>query len=948
MTFTQSCSFFHHYIKICIWSGIALASAVALSVSQAATSRVDPSPQVVKATSADADMLTASDDAEYDTVADARAVVKVGKARFTVLTPELIRMEWAADGVFEDHASFVFLNRRLPVPSFSQSIAQKDRALTIRTDRLVLHYRLTADGRFTADNLSISEQLNGRVVVWHPGLSDPQNLLGTTRTLDGTRGSATKEPIEQGLISRSGWALIDDSTRPLFDSADFRFLHGGNSPWPWVLQRPVGERQDWYFFGYGHHYRRALGDYVRVAGRIPLPPRFAFGSWWSRYWSYSDQEIEEVARGFRENDTPLDVFVIDMDWHPIFDGTAENDASGHNKGWTGYSWNRLLFPEPEAFLAKLRREGLKTSLNLHPASGIQPWEDRYPQMARAMGIDPATQHYVPFDITDKKFATNYMNLILHPLERQGVDFWWLDWQQEATTKVAGVTPTWWLNYVHFTDQQREGKRPLLFHRWGGLGNHRYQIGFSGDTVSVWDSLAFQPWFTATAANVGYAYWSHDIGGHVPGAVDPELYTRWVQFGAFSPILRTHTTKNPDSERRIWAYPEPYSSILRSTFQLRYSLQPYLYTEGRRTYDTGVAFLRPLYYDWPEENAAYTHGSEYLFGEQMLIAPVVAPADKVTGLVKKEIWLPPGEWIEQATGKHLLGPTTIERSFSIDQIPVYVKAGAIMPMQPPMRYTGEKPVDPLIVTVWPLEPNTTSEYSLYEDSGTAMEYQHGVYARTPLKATQDGDTLRIEIGPVVGSYPGMLTSRSYEIHLPADWPPSAVSVNGKPVQAAQGGQPGWTFEGNTLTTSIPVPSEDAHAQTIVEVRRAAGVVKRRRELDGFAGRMTRLRTAFDSVRQTWPVTTIPADPLMDAMQSGDRLSYHPERITEEIAHLREILPKAARAVQKLSDGFVQQDEEVTIEFGKFLGAEFSESLKSNRQSRLDALARARLMIEEATW
>ena len=173
-----------------------------------------------------------------------------------------------------------------------------------------------------------------------------------------------------------------------------------------------------------------------------------------------------------------------------------------------------------------------------------------------MGIDPATQKYIPFDITDKKFAINYMNLLHHPLEAQGINFWWLDWQQEPTTKLPGVNPTWWLNYVHFTDQQREGKRPLLFHRWGGLGNHRYQIGFSGDTISIWDSLAFQPWFTGTAANVGYAYWSHDIGGHMPGAVDPEIYTRWIQFGALSPILRTHTTKNPDSERRIWAYPEP--------------------------------------------------------------------------------------------------------------------------------------------------------------------------------------------------------------------------------------------------------------------------------------------------------------------------------------------------------------------------------------------------------
>ena len=332
------------------------------------------------------------------------------------------------------------------------------------------------------------------------------------------------------------------------------------------MERPASEKPgsytDWYFFGYGHDYRKALGDYVRVAGRIPLPPRFAFGAWWSRYWAYSDQELDELVRGFRENDTPLDVLVIDMDWH-ISDeqlkAAGETDQSGQRLGWTGYTWNKTALSRPRSFLKNLHAEGLKTTLNLHPASGIQPWEQAYPAMARAMGIDPATKKYVPFDPTDKKWATNYLNLVLHPLEKQGIDFWWLDWQQQPDTKHARREPTWWLNYVHFTDQQREGKRPLLFHRWGGLGNHRYQIGFSGDTISVWDSLAFQPWFTATAANVGYAYWSHDIGGHMPGAVDPELYTRWVQFGAFSPILRTHTTKNPDAERRIWAYPEPYSS-----------------------------------------------------------------------------------------------------------------------------------------------------------------------------------------------------------------------------------------------------------------------------------------------------------------------------------------------------------------------------------------------------
>ena len=911
---------------------------------QMATIHTEPSLTALQAAAPRPAAEPSQEEITTSPVADPRAIVTLGKARFTVLTPQLIRMEWAADGKFEDHASLVFLNRRLPVPAFTHQVTNN--TLTIKTDALKLTYSPTGDGRFTPENLSLELTVDGKPVIWRPGTVDPGNLKGTTRTLDGARGDKTKEPIGNGFVSRSGWAVEEDSTRPLFDSADFRFLQGENSPWPWVVERPPGERQDLYFFGYGHDYRKALGDYVRVAGRIPLPPRFAFGAWWSRYWAYSDQEIEEIIRGFRENSTPLDVFVIDMDWHTNIEqlkAAGETDQSGQRLGWTGYTWNKLLFPDPTAFLERLHAAGLKTSLNLHPASGVQPWEEAYPAMARAMGIDPASKKYVPFDITDKKFATNYFNLLHHPLEKQGIDFWWLDWQQDPTTKMPGVNPTWWLNYVHFTDLQREGKRPMLFHRWGGLGNHRYQIGFSGDTISVWESLAFQPWFTATAANVGYAYWSHDIGGHMPGAVDPELYTRWVQFGAFSPILRTHTTKNPDAERRIWAYPEPYSSVLRSTFQLRYALLPYIYTEARRTYDTGVAFFRPLYYDYPEADAAYTSRNEYLFGEQMLVSPVVAPADKTSGLATEKVWLPKGEWIEWPTGKHFSGPISVEREFSIDQIPVYLKAGAIVPMEPPMLYTGQKPVDPLIVNVWPLKPGASSSYSVYEDSGASTEYQHGVFARTPIKATQTGDTLRVEIGPIQGSYSGMLKARAYGLRLPADWPPASVTVNGVAIkQAGALGKGGWSFEGNTLTTVVPVASESVADKVTVEVHRASGLTTRRGELDGFAGAMARLRGAYDAINQTLPVAS-PPDPLIDAMQTGDRLSYHPEKISAEIAHLREVMPKAKAAVSAISQGFTQRMDEYAARLGRDNWRVID--LESQKQKRIDALARAQKLLSD---
>jgi alpha-glucosidase len=925
-------------------------SATGMSIELAAQTA---KPVAAKTVSRPAIQATATEAA--NPVADPNAVVTEGNARFTVLTPELIRMEWAADGKFEDHASFVFLNRRLPVPNFEALNAATGprQRLTIKTSALTLIYTPVdtpgTDSRFTPKNLEVDLMVDGKPVVWHPGMDDPENLQGTTRTLDRALGSKTQEPIEPGLVSRSGWAVVDDSTRPLFDSADFSFKQGEKSPWPWVIERPAGERQDWYFFGYGHDYRKALGDYVRVAGRIPLPPRFAFGAWWSRYWDYSDQELDELVRGFHENDVPLDTLVIDMGWHISAEqlkAAGEVDQSGEQLGWGGYTWDKLLFPDPNDFLTRMHADGLKTTLNLHPASGIQPWEQAYPAMATAMGIDPATKKYVPFDITDKKFAINYMNLVLHPLEKQGIDFWWLDWQQEPTTKMPGVTPTWWLNYVHFTDQQREGKRPLLFHRWGGLGNHRYQIGFSGDTISVWDSLAFQPWFTATAANVGYAYWSHDIGGHMPGSVDPELFTRWVQFGAFSPILRTHTTKNPESERRIWAYPEPYSSVLRSTFQLRLALEPYLYTEARRTYDTGVAFLRPLYYDSPEEAAAYESKGEYLFGDQMLAAPITAPAEKVSGLATEKVWLPAGEWIEWPTGKHFTGPAAVERSFSIEQTPVYVRAGAIVPMQPPMRFTGEKPVDPLIVDVWPLAPGQASTYSVYEDSGVAVEYQRGVFARTPIKAAQTGDKLRVEIGPVEGSYPGMLQKRGYELRLPADWPPASVTVNGVAVkQAGPTGKGGWSFEGNTLTTVIPVSSFNVTSRVTIEVRRADGLTARRSELDGFAGAMTRLRGAYDAMRGTSPVSDAP-DVLVDAMQAGDRLSYHPEQAQEEIAHFHKVAPEAQAAVAAIGANFTPRLEEYAK---RELARDWFPAvvdMEAQKQHRLDAVARAERLATEA--
>lgn len=792
--------------------------------------------------------------------ADPKAVVTSGNARFTVLTPQMIRMEWSADGKFEDRASLVFLNRALPVPPFNAN--SNGHWLIIKISALELRYKKNS-GKFTADNLSVTMQCPGKSVVWVPGMRDTGNLKGTIRTLDDVNGAT---PLEPGLLSRTGWTVVDDSARLLFDRSD----------WPWATPRPAGEHQDLYFLGYGHDYKLALSDFVKVAGRIPLPPRFVFGAWWSRYWAYTDKELMTLVTDFRAHDVPLDVLVIDMDWHLTFpDKKGVNDDSGHSLGWTGYTWNRNYFPRPEQFLAWAHNQGLKTTVNLHPASGVQPFEEQYPEMARAMGIDPATKQYVKFDIANRKFADNYFKILHHPLEKQGIDFFWLDWQDEETTSLPGLNPTFWLNYLHFTDMERRGKRPLIYHRWGGLGNHRYQIGFSGDTISTWESLSFQPYFTATAANVGYGYWSHDIGGHMPGNVDPELYTRWVQFGAFSPVLRTHATKNPEAERRIWAYPPQYSEPMKQAFLLRYSLIPYIYTAARQAYDTGVSILRPMYYDSPETNEAYQYTGQYMFGDSILVAPITSPVDPLYHLSRKTVWFPEGEWIEWSTGEHIKGPVAIERNYPLDQIPLFLKAGTILPMQPKMNFSGERPVDPLILTVF---PGSGSSTHLYEDAGDSLGYKTNEAAWTEIRTeTPNATTFKLRVKPVEGTYPGMLPERSYEIRLFSTWPPDSVEFNGQNVPYAPDGvgSLGWHYDGDSLSTIIRLPKTSVNTGVELTVQISPDKAAHASLLNGAVGRLDRAVRLFHDADNTGP------DSLLRLATMSRRIELAPETAVLEL-------------------------------------------------------------------
>lgn len=231
-----------------------------------------------------------------------------------------------------------------------------------------------------------------------------------------------------------------------------------------------------YFFGYGHRYIEAVRDFYRLTGPTPLLPRFAMGNWWSRYYRYTQDGYLALMDRFKREGIPFTTSVIDMDWHRVDDVDPK-----YGSGWTGYSWNRELFPDPPAFLADLHRRGLRTTLNVHPRDGVRAFEDAYPEVAKRVGIDPATEENVEFDLTNPDFVDAYFDMH-HRMEAEGVDFWWLDWQQGGVTRQKGLDPLWMLNHMHYLDSGRGGNWPLTFSRYAGPGSHRYPVGFSGDTI----------------------------------------------------------------------------------------------------------------------------------------------------------------------------------------------------------------------------------------------------------------------------------------------------------------------------------------------------------------------------------------------------------------------------------------------------------------------------------
>lgn len=653
--------------------------------------------------------------------ADKNNIVFWENYRVTVLGARLFRIEQNDKKQFLDKATQTVWFRNAKLQQFTFRLEEDFAVIETESCKLFLY----------KDRGQVCVELNGKRVK----ADNTGNLLGTYRTLDCCDGDVHFAPwiegdtpyqiqLGNGVCSKTGVAVLDDSHSFVLDDDG-------------EVKKQTAQGSDEYIFAFGNDYRGALQALYALTGKTPLVPRYALGNWWSRYHVYTDKEYLRVLNRFEEREIPLTVATVDMDWHYSEDvdkrfsltesGKANKKYLGEcavNFGWTGYTWNTDLFPNPQEFLQKIKDKKLKITLNLHPSDGVRFWEKEYQKMSNAVGMDASKQEQVPFDFTNSTFINAYFDVLHRPHEKDGVDFWWIDWQQPDIAwhenMNAKYDPLWALNHYHYLDNATQRTTPLILSRYAGVGSHRYPIGFSGDTTISWDTLAYLPYFTATASNVGYTWWSHDIGGHNFGEKNDELYVRHIQYGVFSPINRLHCTCDETMTKEPWFYGNGTGLIVEEFLRFRHRLIPYLYTASYQTHANGRALVEPLYYEY-DTPKAYQYKTEYFFGSELLVAPVKEPAKK-DGFARVKVWIPEGVWTDIFTGDEYIADEKgkeITLLRSLDSIPVLAKSGAILPLS---ADKGNVCLNPENLEIWAYMGR--GEYELYEDG--AEENKKGAY------------------------------------------------------------------------------------------------------------------------------------------------------------------------------------------------------------------------------
>ena len=645
------------------------------------------------------------------------------KYRIEVLTERLIRLEYSEQGKFVDSASALVINRNFERPLFE---VKEDQAyIYINTKYINLKYmknsRLSEKSLFATIMYSKKE--------WFYSQKEVKNYGGTTISLDNT----LKMPnLDKGLFNPDMYLIMDDSNSLLLDENSNVYKREENS-------------KDIYIFAYSNDFNEVLNDYFHLTGYPAFLPRYALGNWWSRDIPYQDEHIISLMNKFRMNGIPISVFLFDKDWS-IKMSNASNTS--------GFSFNTRLIKDPNRLINILHQMDIKVGVKVNPKDGIFSHESYFPEARKYINLNK--KGYIDFNPFEARFMDLYLKLFIHPLEAMGIDLFWNDYDVLENRNALFV-----LNDYMTKDMARAGKRSLVLGRNANFAPHRYPILYSGHNQISFDVLKFLPFFNLTATNIGVSYWSHDVGGSVDGIENSELYIRSVQFGVFSPILRFNTENGTYYKREPWRWDIVTNNIVTYYLRLRNQLIPYLYTEFYHYHKEGIPLIKPFYYDYPFAYDDPVYINQYFLGSSMLVSPIVKLNDPLINRTIQRFYIPEGIWYDFKTGKKFVGNKKYVSFYKIEDYPVFVKAGAIIPLSGINDLMSTNVPKELEIHVFPGQSNS---YNLYEDDGITNNYQKGNYSITNIDYNYLTNNYTLIIRPVDGNPNLLLQARDYKIRF----------------------------------------------------------------------------------------------------------------------------------------------------------------------------------------
>ncbi len=651
------------------------------------------------------------------------ATIRNSTYRFSVLSERLIRLEYSADGMFNNYETAIVKNRRFDLPEFSMQ--EDEGILTIETSYFSLSYIKNAT--FSSRSLQVRDE--NRKVIWYYGQKEVRNFHSCAMSLD----NITKlPPLEKGIFSYDGVATIDDSKTLRFD--ENRNVIKGDTPADYI---------DIYLFIYKNDFALALKDYFTLTGYPKMIPRYTLGNWWSKECRYTEKEVLDKIDRFKNHEIPLSVFVLDTGW--------SKEDTRCPEITNGFSFDPRQFSNPAEFIKKVHDKGIKFGVKINPQYGFSTMEDNYQLATKYLPVNKNGS--LAFNAADIKNYDVFFKIFLHPLENLGIDFVWNDYFDQNKNNM------YLMNYYMHMDLARYNKRDIILSRNCTYDAHLFNILYSGRNVVSWDTLKMLPFYNLNSANIGVSYWSHDIAGSVGGVEDSDLYIRSIQFGVFSPFMRFNTQKGYYYKREPWKWDVVTNRIASDYLKMRHQLIPYLYSECYKYHKEGKILIQPLYYYnlklYDDEN----YINQYFFGESFMISPVIKPLDVDMNRTIQKFFMPNGVWYDFKTGKRFLGNHKYISFYSIEDYPIFVKQGSIIPLAGKNSYmTCDNPKD-FEVHVFPGISNT---YHLYEDDGETYNYLRGKYNITEFDYNYRKSNYTLIIRSIEGDSSVIPDVRDYKI------------------------------------------------------------------------------------------------------------------------------------------------------------------------------------------